>query len=167
MAASAAGLTATSPPRGLNTVRTIVSSSLLTLYISVLNSVSVSALGLWTWGTTRGPGFRTHPYPTRTPLAEICGRSYPTRTPTVELFGAHERSPDPANQKYRLVTRMRESRCTFHWLFPVFSRSSESTPPVPTRPKGTSATNNEDERQNAIQRHTTQQSARDYQFHPG
>ena len=35
-------------------------------------------------GTTRGStGFRTHPYPTRTPLAEICGRSYPTRTPTV------------------------------------------------------------------------------------
>ena len=24
-----------------------------------------------------------HLYPTRTPLAEICGRSYPTRTPTV------------------------------------------------------------------------------------
>ena len=85
----------------------------------------------------------------------------------MDLFGAHERSPDPANPKYRLVTRMRESRCTFHWLFPVLSRSSESTPPVPTRPKGTSATNNEDERQNAIQQHTTQQSARDYQFHPG
>ena len=47
-----------------------------------------------TWGTTRGTGFRTHPYPTRTPpvphpyptrgnLREVVPHPYPNRTPPV------------------------------------------------------------------------------------